>query len=238
MKTLRNSSLITLVIVALALLVAAPVAFADSTAPQTTSVGLQSTDLVSVVTTPPVALFNTSLGTLTSVTITFQGGENSNFLLENTAAGPETFIYQESLDYYLGSANATINGLLGSLTPSTTNVNSLITLTANGDPGSTENFGPLTTPTSVDSVTITSNLALFEGVGNLPNFLVSTATFTSYSGGGGNENTVDSSQADGTVTVTYNYDTGNVPEPGTLSLFGTGLLGLAGMLRSRFGKAR
>jgi hypothetical protein len=29
-----------------------------------------------------------------------------------------------------------------------------------------------------------------------------------------------------------------IPEPGTLSLFGSGLLGLAGMLRNKFGKAR
>jgi hypothetical protein len=36
----------------------------------------------------------------------------------------------------------------------------------------------------------------------------------------------------GTVTVTYNYS-GLTPEPGTLTLFGTGLLGLAGLLRRK-----
>jgi hypothetical protein len=45
--------------------------------------------------------------------------------------------------------------------------------------------------------------------------------------------------AGGAVKIDYNYS-GNpppgVPEPGTLSLFGTGLLGLAGMLRQKFAK--
>jgi hypothetical protein len=232
MKTLR-STFIVLSIVALALIVA-PVALADSLTPvQTTSVGLQTTDLVGVVATPPITLFDTSLGTLNSVIITFQGGENSSFVLKNVAVGSETFGYQEFLDFYLGNSNGTINSLLGSLTPSVVNVNNpSITLAS----GASISYGPITTPTNIDSVTLTSNLALFEGVGNLPNFLVTTDTFTAYNGGGGNLTTTDSSLASGTITVQYDYSQSGIPEPGTLSLFGTGLLGLAGMLRRKFAK--
>ncbi|MGD0683349.1 MAG: choice-of-anchor E domain-containing protein, partial [Terracidiphilus sp.] len=80
-------------------------------------------------------------------------------------------------------------------------------------------------------------LSGFIGLGDLTFDLAAIAT-TTQSFSGGNLNTTQATTAGAGVTITYDYDTGNVPEPGTLSLFGTGLLGLAGMLRSRFGKAR
>jgi hypothetical protein len=197
---------------------------------------MTATDLTNAVTAPPVALFDPALGTLNSVTITFQGGENSSFVLKNTAPGSETFAYQESLNYYLNNSNSAIGALISSLAPTTVNVNNpSITLAS----GQSISYGPFTASTSVGSVTITNaaELALFEGVGNLSNFLVTTKTFTSYSGGGGNESTSDTSFADSTITVDYSYDANPpavTPEPGTLGLLGTGILGMAAVLRRRF----
>lgn len=70
MKTLRNSSMITFALVALALLVTAPVAFASSIS-YSGNIGSALTNFSG--STGTVAQFDPSLGTLTSVQITLAG---------------------------------------------------------------------------------------------------------------------------------------------------------------------
>jgi len=86
--------------------------------------------------------------------------------------------------------------------------------------------------------TLNSGLGSFIGLGNVTFDLAAIATTTT-SSTGGNFTAGQITDADGGVTVTYDYSPPPViPEPGTLSLFGTGLLGLAGMLRYKFMKSR
>ena len=71
---------------------------------------MQTTDLASVTATPAIPEFNTSLGTLNSITVSYTGSptEDSAFTLTNTAAGSETFKFSESL-FELNNTDATID---------------------------------------------------------------------------------------------------------------------------------
>jgi hypothetical protein len=80
-------------------------------------------------------------------------------------------------------------------------------------------------------VTDTSNFLLVSGYGWLTEtgYDRTFATFVGSSSGTAFGNTNSSG-------INFNITSAPAPEPGTLSLFGTGLLGLAGMLRYKFQK--
>ena len=83
-----------------------------------------------------------------------------------------------------------------------------------------------------------SGLGIFTGTSSL-GFELNSSTQVFGGGTGGTLTTGQKNNASGgTISVTYNYSapgpTPTVPEPGTLTMFGTGLLGLAGMLRYKF----
>jgi hypothetical protein len=249
MKTLRNSSIITLAVVALALLVATPMAFAGSitytsnTIPDTTSVS-------SSMGTLSVSQFNNTSGPyagdmLNSIDITLYGD------------GSVIFSYDLLNPSSLSGGSLTINSITSTTTLTATGASSPVNLTLTGTytPGSqivdttvgTQYFTPSTALPlgNMSSGTLTDHTDLvdFTGTGNI-NFTLSGNAPVSYNGLctngyicalGGN------TDAGGYATVTYDYSNGqppSVPEPGTLSLFGTGLLGLAGMLRYKFMKSR
>ncbi|MGA3161621.1 MAG: PEP-CTERM sorting domain-containing protein [Terracidiphilus sp.] len=237
MKTLRISSIFTLAIIALALLVTAPVAMAN-TITQYTFLALTPTDFAAVNLSPTVNQFNTGLGTLNSVTITLDVSGAAETSVTENVGDPETFYITEDSLVLLDSPDPSLDTAIGggSLAEDPSYNSGLIYLTA----GQTKDLGIVTligTPAteSIDP----SYFYLFEGAGTLTFDATSLSGYGAY--GGGNNQTVNITNNDyGMVTVEYDYSGGPpvIPEPSTLSLFGSGLLGLAGMLRFRFMRSR
>lgn len=228
MKTLRTSSFITIAIVALALLVAAPIAIADDI--QTGSISLTTTDFSGLPIS--VAQFDPSLGTLNSITITLTGDNLASTTVHNPTGAEIVFELDEQTQLTLTNSLAGVGTLAETLTYSYPSVDVLA--------GGTNNLGPNSFNGTAASESVASaDFAQFEGLGDV-NFLIGSLSGYTALGGGNNAQITISNQDDATVTIDYNYGElppPGVPEPGTMSLFGTGLLGLAGMLRSRFSKS-
>lgn len=228
MRTLRSTSII-LAVIALALIVA-PVAMANSVTYNTT-IGTTATNFSGA--TGSLSQFDPSLGTLTAVKITLTG--NGSTVLTVTAQNPD---YATVL-----TALYTDVGLL--LTdPGDVAVHNLQTVT--GGPAVDE-FDPLTVnygfpynsgSQSLNSgdlsvtQTLNSNLSSFIGLGTVT-FDLAGAASTTESFTGGEFIAGQNTDAGAGVTIEYDYTPppSGTPEPGTLTLFGTGLLGLAGALR-------
>jgi len=203
MKTLRNTSILTFAVVALALLVAAPAAMAT---PINGSIAIdgynQSWSGTSVT-------FNTLAATAGDATGNFAtvipGAVSPSTVSAVINASTITFTSPDVLAWTIGSNTATF------------------TIT-----------GPLDVSTDNDeflNISGTGTLTL-SGYDATPAYLSFSATDSnqSYGGSGTSSNYI--------FDVNTQPPPSNTPEPGTLSLFGTGLLGLAGMLRYRFSKVR
>jgi hypothetical protein len=236
MKALRSITLLTLSVAALAFVVATPAAYADTETFNGTIAGTSTNFTGS---TGSVAQFDPSLGTLNSVSISLNGSGTT--IVTATALNPSSptgfTLLETTLSLLLTDPTDVDVNTLQSMAggPAVSNLNPLTVIFGTPYSSGTDPLGG-----TAGSQLLTSNLSSFVGLGNVTFDLAGAAsTTTSFSGG--DFTAGQSTIAGAGISVTYNFTSGpppTVPEPGTLTLFGTGLLGLAGMLRVKFMASR
>ena len=190
---------------------------------------------------PAVSQFNTALGTLEDVIITFSGSGGTVVTATNNSSSSTSKLTQVSTDLFYTLADDTIPavddegelaGTFGSGNPSSP----IVTLSKFPLPGDSYTSGSL----ALSNVggpgvqELTSGLSPFEGNGNVT-FDLTTQTQSGELYTNGNVTTTQVTNAGGVVTVEYDYITAT-PEPSSLFLLGTGLLGLAAVVMARKGK--
>jgi hypothetical protein len=175
--------------------------------------------------------FNLSGQTLTGVEIDYSVSTNTSTLsLTNHSTSVQAFKFLSTTDF-----SATVLGG-PDLLPDTilTNLNTgNITLNA----GVTNSYAPPTIHKTGSSLNpgLTPN-AFYIGSGFFT-LQGSTASFSSFQGGGGNIDVVQATNGTIAASVIYTYTANTAPEPTTMTLFGGALLGIGFFARKRAKKA-
>jgi PEP-CTERM motif len=174
--------------------------------------------------------FNTSLGTLTSITLTL--------MIDETPV--EEIINIDSASHNYSNATASFPITAEIMAPGSTTT--MVTLTATAGPF-TGTAAPGTTdnPGSADTGSQSTNVAMSDWIFYEGSTVVVTGLLTAQNGSYGGSETDGQGKlffggdlsGSSTATLVYNYTPDSVPEPLTLSLFGAGLVGAAGMSRRR-----
>ena len=191
------------------------------------SLGPLTTDLTTATATGNLAQFDSSLGTLTSISLILSGDSTSTTSIDNNSAQSQRFAFDSTLDWEFEVLAGTGNFVTG-FTTDLAHTGGRVSLAS----GATLDLG---TTTDNGSITLTfsgPDLAQFIGTGNV-GIGCNTFTGSAFNGGGGNlvANQVTSANCSGDIT--YNYDgtpppVGQAPEPAAAWLIGAGLLGFVG----------
>ena len=250
MKTLSISAL-RIALLAMAFAAVASMANADSIS-YSTNVSSTQTDFSTQISLP---LFNPALGILYSVTLTINGSGTTNITVSNPSTsstsklyGLETLVNLEVFDDATNGSIAddteAMSALMGTMNPthSSTPIATLAKCTSIvggvcvAPPGAIYNTGnlPLSGTPVVDN---SLDILYFIGPGNML-FDVDANALPEFAYSGGSDVVFQTTYVGGEISINYDYHTPAVPEPESLILFSTGLLGLYGAIRYKFMKSR
>ena len=209
------------------------IANASSTTAVLIDSGSQTTELNYSAALPT---FNAALGALTGVTIyeTAEISIGAGSSVTNNDSSPKNFTFKEALNFTFSTGNSALDTFLlnpnldsGSLEPTKSQIFTAIA------PGASSSFGPFSKQVNSGNL-FTSDSAILAAFSQSLILNISTLATTTLaiSGSGNIANTLNTTGR-GTFSVVFDYTPTPtaVPLPGAVWLFGSGLLGLAGMKR-------
>jgi hypothetical protein len=187
--------------------------------------------------------FDSSLGTLNSVTLTLSGDSVSQTVLENTSAQGQFFEFDSTLNFFFDATSVGLAPDSPAFTTTLATTGGFVNLDsgASQDLGETADSGSfvatLTDPDAISAFLASADMATFD-IG------CNTISGSNFNGGGGNINNVQTTDASCNAQVSYDFageapppdDDGGVigvPEPTALMLIGAGLLGFVGLRRRK-----